>query len=362
MPRRLLHGRGPRSRRTHTARRVKTLQKVAAPRRDPPSQMGKYERDEMMPSSTVLIALAKALNVSPDYLLSKREVALSDVDFRRHSAAGEKEQCAVEAIVLDYAERYLQLEELLPDAAIKWQAPDDQEFFIRQPEDAEAAAQRLRSIWELGIGPINSMMELLEDKGVKIVTIPLPEAISGSKAFAKQGSADAAALMVVNSNHNGERQRFTLAHELGHLVLRFDEPLVSKQQEKAADRFAGAFLITQELLRKHVGKYRTAIQMPELLYLKRIFRVSVAALVVRCAQLGIITQAAYVRLWSFLKAHGMTDSGATEPQPLPPEQPTRMKRLCLRGLAEGLVSESKAMALLRLSRKQLEHELDFKAA
>jgi Zn-dependent peptidase ImmA (M78 family) len=324
--------------------------------------IGKYERDEMMPSSTVLLALAKALSVSPDYLLSKREVALSDVDFRRHSAAGEKEQRAVEAIVLDHAERYLQIEELLPDAARKWQAPKGEEFFIHQPEDAETAAERLRTIWELGIGPINSMVELLEEKGVKVVSIPMPESVSGSKAFAKQGDRDAAALMVINSEHNGERQRFTLAHELGHLVLRFDNVLMPKQQEKAADRFAGAFLITQELLRRHLGKYRTTIQMPELLHLKRIFKVSIASLVVRCGQLGILTQAAYRRLWSFLKAHGMADFGAAEPYPLPREQPTRMKRLCLRAIGEGVISESKAMALLRLSRKELEHELEFKSA
>jgi Zn-dependent peptidase ImmA (M78 family)/DNA-binding XRE family transcriptional regulator len=324
--------------------------------------IGKYERDEMMPSSTVLLALAKALGVSPDYLLSKREVALIDVDFRRHSAAGDKEQRAVEAIVLDHMERYLQIEELLPDAIRRWDPPTGDEFFIRRPEDAEIAAEKLRAIWELGIGPINSMMELLEEKGVKIVSIPMPEGVSGSKAFAKQQGGDDAALMVVNCDHNGERQRFTLAHELGHLVLHFDNLVVSKQQEKAADRFAGAFLITQELLRKHVGKYRTAIQMPELLYLKKIFKVSIAALVVRCGQLGILTQSAYRRLWSFLKANGMADFGLAEPSPLPREQPTRMKRLCLRGISEGVISESKAMALLRLSRKDLEYELDFKAA
>ena len=39
--------------------------------------IGKYERDEMMPSSTVLLVLAKALAVSPEYLLSQREIELS---------------------------------------------------------------------------------------------------------------------------------------------------------------------------------------------------------------------------------------------------------------------------------------------
>ena len=321
--------------------------------------IGKYERDEMMPSSTVLIALSKALSVSPDYLLSKREISLSEVDFRRHTAAGEKEQRAVEAIVLDYAERYLQLEELLPDAARSWGPPKAHEFKISAPEDAEAAAEKLRSLWELGIGPINSMMELLEDKGIKVVSIPLPELVSGSKAFAKQRHEDAAALIVVNSRHNGERQRFTMAHELGHLVLNFQQPMSEKAQEKAADRFAGAFLITKELLRKLMGGSRRAIQMQELLYLKRFFKVSVAALVVRCGQLGILANAAYAKLWSMLKANGMADFGSAEPDPLPPEVPTRMKRLCLRGIAEGALSESKAMALLGISRKALDAELAY---
>lgn len=324
--------------------------------------IGKYERDEMMPSSPVLIAMSKALSVPPDYLLSKREIALSDVDFRRHSGAGEKEQRAVEAIVLDYAERYLQLEELLPNGANSWQPPQGKEFRIRAPEDAETAAQELRSQWQLGIGPINYMVELLEDKGIKVVSIPLPEIVSGSKAFAREKGKNAAALIVVNSRHNGERQRFSMAHELGHLVLNFDNLMGEKKQEKAADRFAGAFLITQELLRKLLGKSRTAIQIQELLYLKRVFKVSIAALVVRCRQLGILTNAVCGRLWAFLKANNMTDSGAAEPYPLPPEQPTRMKRLCLRGIAEGAISESKAMELLRISRKALEGELAFKPA
>lgn len=324
--------------------------------------IGKYERDEMMPSSTVLLALSKKLSVSPDYLLSKREIALSEIDFRRHTAAGEKEQRAVEAIVLDHAERYLQLEALLPDAAIRWQVPPASEFRIQAPEDAELAAEKLRALWELGIGPINYMMELLEDKGIKVVAIPLPELVSGSKAFAKQREQEAAALIVINSRHNGERQRFTMAHELGHLILDFDNPMPEKHQEKAADRFAGAFLVTQQLLRKFLGKSRTVIQMRELIYLKRIFKVSIAALVVRCGQLGILTQAAYGRLWGFLKANGMADFGSAEPNAIPPEEPTRMKRLCLRGIAEGAISESKAMALLRISRKVLEQELAFKPA
>lgn len=324
--------------------------------------IGKYERDEMMPSSSVLLALAKVLGVSPEYLLSKRDIALSEIDFRKHTAAGAKEERTVEAIVVDYAERYLQLEELLPDALRVWKAPAAKEFSIDSVDDAELAAEKLRGLWKLGIGPINSMTELLEEKGIKVVAIEMAESVSGSKAFARQGPIDPAALIVVNSKHNGERQRFTLAHELGHLVLRFEDQLSEKQQEKAADRFAGAFLMTQELLRKLVGKSRNLIPMGELLVLKGFFKVSIASLVVRCRQLGILVQVAYGRMWSELKAHGLVDIGSAEPEPIPKEVPTRMQRLCLRAIVEGAISESKAAELLRISRKSLDQQLAFHAA
>src|SRR5258708_27820487 len=278
--------------------------------------IGKYERDEMMPSSPVLLGLSKALSVSTDYLLSKREVALAEIDFRRHTSSGEREQRAVEAKVLDYAERYLQIEGILPDSAPHWDAPDAKEFRIEQPQDAEQAADKLRKLWKLGIGPVNSITELLENKGVKVVEIDMPVAVSGSKAFAKQHDEIPAALIVVNSNHNGERQRFTLAHELGHLVLRFVGSMPEKQQERAADRFAGAFLMTQELLVKLVGPSRSAIAVGELILLKRYFKVSIAALVVRCGQPGILTKQGYGRAFAWLQANGLIDVGAAEPEPI----------------------------------------------
>ena len=123
--------------------------------------IGKYERDEMMPSSTILLALAKALKVSPEYLLSEREIELTGVDFRKAPRAGVKEERAVEAAVLDQVERYLELEELLPGADQPWEAPSSKFFEVGRVEDAEQAAEALRRLWKLGIDPIASVAELL---------------------------------------------------------------------------------------------------------------------------------------------------------------------------------------------------------
>lgn len=318
--------------------------------------IGKYERDEMMPSSTVLLTLAKALKVTPDYLLSTREIELGGIDFRKSPQAGAKEERAVEAVVLDKVERYLEIEELLNNADQIWHTPLRDELKINCIEDAEKAAEALREVWELGIDPIPLMAELMEEKGIKVIALELPNDISGSKAFVHRTRKEDVPVIVVNQKHNGERQRFTLAHELAHLVLRFTT-MCDADQEKAADRFAGAFLMAKEMMCNLLGRNRTSISLGELAELKKIFKVSIAALAVRCGQLGILTKAAYGRLWGQIKMLGWNGPMSNEPNKCEAEVPQRMERLCLRAVAECVISESKAAELLQTSVRKLEHLL-----
>lgn len=318
--------------------------------------IGKYERDEMMPSSTVLLALAKALHVSPEFLLSERKIELTGVDFRKAPHAGAKEERAVEARVLEQVERYLEVEELLMGEAEVWSPPREAAFVIGQIEDAELAAQSLRRLWSLGTDPIPAMTELLEDMGIKVVSLDLPQSVSGSKAFVHQDGQHDIPVVVINKNHNGERQRFTLAHELAHLVLRFVD-MQDAEQEKAADRFAGAWLMPKDTMIRLLGSHRTSISIGELVDLKKIFQVSVASLAVRCSQLGVLPKAAYGRLWGQIRALGWNGPGSSEPYKLPAEVPQRMERMCLRAVAEGAISESKAAELLSISVRELDRRL-----
>ena len=318
--------------------------------------IGKYERDEMMPGSTVLLALAKALQISPEYLLSERAIELTGVDFRKAPHAGAKEERSVEASVLGQVERYLELEELLPGVERQWNAPIDAAFEIGRIEDAEQAADALRQLWSLGIDPIPFMAEMLEDKGVKVIALDLPENVSGSKAFVQRLGRQDVPVIVVNQGHNGERQRFTLTHELAHLVLRFSG-LSDAEQEKAADRFAGAFLMAKDMMLRVLGPHRTSISIGELAELKKIFKVSIASLVVRCAQLGILPKAAYGRLWAQIKDQGWNSQASTEPNTLQAEVPQRMERLCLRAVSEGAISEARAAELLNISVRELDRRL-----
>lgn len=323
--------------------------------------IGKYERDEMMPGSTVLLALARALRVSPEYLLSEREIELTGVDFRKAPHAGAKEERAVEASVLDQVERYLALEELLPGVEQPWDAPAGDAFAISRVEDAEQAADALRHLWELGVDPIPLMAELLEERGVKVIALDLPENVSGSKAYVRRPGYKDVPVIVVNHGHSGERQRFTLAHELAHLVLRF-RGLSDAEQKKAADRFAGAFLMARGMVLRLLGEHRTSISVGELAELKKIFKVSIASLVARCAQLGVLSKTACGRLWAQIRALGWNSQASNEPSSLPAEVPQRMERLCLRAVAEDAISEARAAELLNISVRELDRRLMGQAA
>lgn len=318
--------------------------------------IGKYERDEMMPGSSVLLSLSKALRVTPEYLLSTDVIELTGIDFRKAPQATVKEEKSVEAAVIGHVERYLQLEELVSPEGRTWICPDSADFQILAIEEAERAADTLRRIWSLGIDPIPVMAELLESRGIKVIALELSETVSGSKAWVDRTGHDGLPVIVVNAKHNGERQRFTLAHELAHLVLRCTN-LSDAEQEKAADRFAGAFLIAKEMFLSVLGANRTSISLGELAELKKFFKVSIACLVTRCTQLGVLSKAAAGRLWALIATRGWNKPGSSEPNSIEAEVPNRMERLCLRAVAEAIISESKGAELLNITTRALEKKL-----
>jgi len=127
--------------------------------------IGKYERGEDIPSSGVLSALAKALNVSLAYLLDTQSLELAGVEFRTKASTTTLERAFVQTEVLEWIERYLQVEQILELDSADWQCPVAMRRVLHRVEDAEELADDVRSRWKLGIDPIPNMTELLEEKG-----------------------------------------------------------------------------------------------------------------------------------------------------------------------------------------------------
>ena len=317
--------------------------------------IGKYERDEAMPRSGVLIALADALDVSVEYLMGEPGMVLQSVDFRTKKVASKREEDRIKAMVLHMLERYLTIEDILGLPSVRWDKPRSAPYpVVSDLSEADRAASALRYDWNLGLDPIPNMVELMEDRGVKVLFGPLSD-VDGLTAQVRREGVEDAHVVVVNEDHDGERQRFTIAHEIGHLVL---DVHVNVDEEKAAHRFAGAFLMPEEVIWAEVGKRRSAIGWAELLRLKLVFGASVQAITYRCKDLGVISPALMGRMFDKFTELGWRSPPYEEPLASEGEQSGRFERLCFRALAEGVVSESKASEFLEMSVYDLNRQME----
>ena len=318
--------------------------------------ISKYERNEAMPGSGVLIALANALGVTVDYLVGDQDMALEGVEFRRQAISSKREEAQVEAKVLGMLERYLLVEDLLGLPSVDWDKPREAPFPVAvSVVEADRGARALRAHWGLGIEPVPNLVQVLEDRGVKVLASEL-KGVDGLMAHVRKASGHPVPVVVVNSKACAERQRFTIAHELGHLVLSAGKRV---DAEKAANRFAGALLMPAEMMWAEVGKHRRSIGLGELFGLKLLFGVSVQALTNRCRDLGIFGPTLYKRLFQEFDRRGWHKPPFKEPlSNFQGERPRRFERLCLRALAEGVVSEPKAAELLNISVHELSRRME----
>jgi Zn-dependent peptidase ImmA (M78 family) len=322
--------------------------------------IGKYERGEDVPSSGVLLALADALKVSVAYLLDAQGIQLTSVQFRTKASTSARDRAQVQTEVLEWIERYLQVESILGLDSAEWQSPFTSPRRLRIVDDMEKVAEEVRAKWKLGIDPIPNMTELLEEKGLKVLVVELPDHVSGLTCLVEQPGGDSTLpVIVVNNRFSLERRRLTLAHELAHRLI---EPgsLSEKDEEKAATLFGGALMMSREHLLREVGKHRNALGYKELIGLKRLYRVSGAALLMRLRQLGVISDSTLVYAFQGM-ARGWRKQEPEELEPIPNrgqrERPHRFERLCYHALAEGMISLAKAAELLRLPVRQVEADL-----
>lgn len=342
---------GERIRRARLAKGL-SLEKLAVGAGDITKQaINKYELGRSMPSSDVMLRLAKALDVKVEYFFRPVEVKLEKINFRRKASLSATERKKIEEIAKESLERYLMLEEVFPADQINAAPFEEFDFRITNSEDAEVAAVELREAWALGLAPIENMTELLEEHGIKVVEVECTDKFDGLSGFFDAKYA----VVVIGRQWPGDRQRFTLAHELGHLVLKISSECVAKEHERCCQRFAAAFLAPAQTVFAELGRHRREVSFAEWLMLKKKYGLSMAAWVLRARDLEIISHSLFLQIW---KEIGRQKWRKVEPLKIEPEKPARFKRLLLHALSENLISETKAADLLGIRAGQLWHEIE----
>ena len=277
--------------------------------------ISKYERDQDVPSSGVLLRLSQALQVKVDFFFRPSTVSVQLQAYRKHAVLGVKEQEAIQMRIQDWVERYLEVESLFPEEQHAANLPLRK---VTSLDEIETAALELRDRWSLGSDAIENLVQLLEDRGIKVGII------SGLEHFdACTFKADGDPVIVTKGELSGDRQRFNLGHELGHLILDIQGDL---KPEQAANRFVGAFLVPAATARFELGANRTDLNINELHMLKHKYGLSMQAWVYRAKDLSIISENTAARLFQQFRVNDWHSQEPGKPYPYPSETPMRMER------------------------------------
>lgn len=333
--------------RLHQARQAKglSLRDLAEDVGVSAMMLSKYERAESMPSSDVLLALSKALGVRTEYFFRTADIRLERIEHRnRHRWNLPKlAEAKVLADVRDQLERWTALDAVVPAPwSVRFSLPEDLQAHITDLDDIERVAVQVREHWDLGLNPVSDLIDTVESRGINVFTTRFDD----PRFEGMSARADGRYVIVVGGHWDGDRQRFTLAHELGHIVLdeRLDDSL---DKEKAADRFAGAFLVPDSKVKDALGAHRSTLEFYELYLLKQEFGLSMGGWTYRALDLGIISKATHRQIWRVLVSKGWNK---TEPgKPYPAEKPRLFEQTVYRALSEDLISESKAAELLGMT-------------
>ena len=262
--------------------------------------ISKYERGLMTPSAESLRKIAEAVALPLDFF-TRIPLQITCSHYRHDRDISPEELDAFTSDVRNQVELYCAAEELTAQQ-VQFRNPLRRRV-ARIPQDAEVAAGRLRELWHIGQQPIVSVYEMLELHGIRVVETCIEDKrVEGLSFFVDKRVP----FVIINTyiNKTVERKRFTALHELAHLLLRLEptslclsghhpDRTLADTAERLAHRFAGAMLLPSPCLEFRLGLQRDGLDLDELISIRNLYGISIAATVHRARDLEIITPACY---------------------------------------------------------------------
>ena len=183
-------------------------------------------------------------------------------------------------------------------------------------EEIEAAAELCRNHWGLGLDrPLLQVGRALERAGA----ILIPHVVSTSKVDAFSRNGRTTIIFLNQSKPSPSRWNFDIAHECGHLVMHSEVQTGSMETEKAADRFASAFLMPRKAFAREFVTMGI-FSWGHIFDLKKRWQASAQAIVRRAYDLGLLGAVGYRQAYKYMSAMGWRSQGEpSEPRFQQPE-------------------------------------------
>jgi Zn-dependent peptidase ImmA (M78 family)/transcriptional regulator with XRE-family HTH domain len=322
--------------------RAMTQSELSTKCRIPQAILSKLEGGVALPTSEHIAALAGATNYPSAFFFDHDRIFGFNASVFFHRKRSDMPSKVLKRIHAILNLTRMRLDKLMLAGNIK-PAIELVRFAIDEHDSPEQIARKVRAILQLPDGPVNDLTAALEEAGVVIVQHQFHsrrmDAVSEWVP-----SHPPIVLMNIDENVPGDRYRWTLAHELGHLIMHSRSV---DDVEEEANRFAAEFLLPEREIRPKLRSVRIQV----LAVLKGIWKVSMGALLERAKQLRTITltQYRYMRI-NFGKL------GYTTQEPpelaIPIESPTLIRDLVKLHLKELGFSLSDLATLLRMEESE----------
>lgn len=268
--------------------------------------ISQFEKGEARPAAQTLLRLAAAFGFPVQFFAagtapSSREPHLSEGSgdsgyfrsLRSISVTDRRRALALSQLVRDLADRLGDAVRLPATDIPRHPVPADAD-----PAAAEACAAQVRVVWGIPPGPIPDVVSTLERHG--IVCARYHAGSHEVDAFSVP-FPDRPVIVLGDDKAKRDRERFSAAHELGHLVMHDPESAGAKIIEDQAHRFAAAFLMPASDVR---GELPPMPAWNEFLTMKRRWGVSIGALLMRARTLGVMPENTYQQAMRYMSMRG----------------------------------------------------------
>jgi Zn-dependent peptidase ImmA (M78 family)/transcriptional regulator with XRE-family HTH domain len=235
------------------------------------------------PGEEALERMSKALSFPEAFFFQQERVlGLPHFHFRKRAKLGAKPLARIGAIINIRRQHIVKLLRSYESQVAKQIPQIDLDETGLTPEKV---AERLRAYWMVPRGPIKSVTELIEDAGGIVILARFGTNLLDGLSFRVEGMPP---VFFMNKDVPGDRFRFSLAHELGHMVMH-SMPDDDEKMEQEAHRFAAAFLMPAP----EIKSYLANAKLSDLGRVKGYWKVSIKSLIKRAYDLKLITDYQY---------------------------------------------------------------------
>ena len=302
------------------ARQARGLRQTELSRQSGVSQanLSKLENRLIAPSDDVLDRVASALHFprslffEPDRMFGL-PISVHPM-YRKRAHVGQRR---LERLEADLNIRLLHIRRLLKSAVFEPELPLPEMDIDEFGGDPERIAELVRRTWLVPTGPMRDLVRWVERAGCVVVHCDFEALSVDGVTLSSPGMPPC---IFLNQNQPADRQRFSLGHELGHIVM---HRVPSATMEDEANSFASALLMPAPQIRPYLSGQLT---VQKLAALKPVWHVSMQALLYRARTTGAITANQSLYLWRQISALGYK---RREPPELdfPAEQPNVLQQL-----------------------------------